>query len=62
MSNITHSPGVSIRVGDRLYLYDSEADCYYRYREPTQWDTSAWVAVLFIIAAIGLYIEFGHLI
>jgi hypothetical protein len=62
MSNITHSPGVSIRVDDRLYIYDSEADCYYRHRESNGWNTYGWLAVILVLAAIGLYLEFRHLV
>jgi hypothetical protein len=58
MNNIKHTPGVSITVGNKLYYYDSEADCYYRHREPTTWDAYGWLAVILVLAAIGLYLEF----
>jgi hypothetical protein len=58
MNNIAHSPGVSVTINGKLYIYDSEADCYYRYREPTTWDTWSWLAVIFILAAIAIYFEF----
>jgi hypothetical protein len=58
MNNIEHSPGVSVTINGKLYCYDSEADCYYRYRESTTWDTYGWLAVLLILAVIGLYLEF----
>ena len=58
MHNITYSPGVSVTINDKLYIYDSEADCYYRYREPTTWHTWGWLAVILALAAIALYLEF----
>ncbi len=58
MNNITHSPGASVTINGKLYCYDSEADCYYRYRESTNWDSYGWLAVILVLAAIGLYLEF----
>ena len=58
MNNIKHSPGVSITVGDRLYHYDPESDCYYRHHEPTTWDTYGWLAVILVLSAIAIYLEF----
>jgi hypothetical protein len=58
MNNIKHSPGVSVTINDKLYIYDSEADCYYRHRESTTWDTYGWLAVILVLAAIALYLEF----
>lgn len=42
----------------RTYIYDSERDIFYCAAPDDSWDTWAWLAVLAVLAAIGLWLEF----
>ena len=55
MNEIEHS----IQHQGKTYCYDSERDIFYCAQESSQWDTWGWLAVLAVLAAIGLYLEFS---
>jgi hypothetical protein len=45
-------------VEGRVYRYDSDQDIYYRVSELVSWDAWGWLAVILLLAAVGLYLEF----
>jgi hypothetical protein len=48
----------TIEVEGRVYRYDPDRDVYYREFEPVGWDAWGWLAVILVLAAVGLYLEF----
>jgi hypothetical protein len=47
----------TIEVDGRVYRYDPDRDVYYRESELVGWDTWGWLAVILVLAAVGLYLE-----
>jgi hypothetical protein len=48
----------TIEVEGRVYRYDPDRDVYYRELELAGWDAWGWLAVILVLAAVGLYLEF----
>jgi hypothetical protein len=48
----------SIQYSGKTYIYDSERDIFYSNESSSAWDTYGWLAVLCILAGLGLYLEF----
>lgn len=48
-----------IEYRGRLYRYDPDHDCFYAVNQPmTSWDRFGWLAVLFLLTALALYLEY----
>jgi hypothetical protein len=48
----------SIQYSGKTYIYDAERDIFYSSESQDGWDTYGWLAVLCILAGLGLYLEF----